>query len=112
MKWGESGRNVIAIHGVGCSTFSIGRWEKITWTVMVYWYRQDADWLAPKNADQPEIHGGLAMCHWTESEEMEEILKGLKVTARCIPLDAEPEEGKCIFTGQPSQGRAVFAKAY
>ena len=43
---------------------------------------------------------------------MDEKLKELKVTIRCIPLDAEDEPGKCIFTGQPSTRRGVFAKAY
>ena len=28
------------------------------------------------------------------------------------PLDSEEEDGKCIFTGEPSRTRAVFAKAY
>jgi prolyl-tRNA synthetase len=56
--------------------------------------------------------GGLAYSHFIESPEMDEKLKTLKVTARCVPLGAEEEEGKCIFTGKPSKRRAVFAKAY
>ncbi|MFA6725586.1 MAG: hypothetical protein WCS13_02610 [Candidatus Cloacimonadaceae bacterium] len=36
----------------------------------------------------------------------------MKVTIRCIPLEAEKEEGKCIYCGQPSSQRAIFAKAY
>jgi prolyl-tRNA synthetase len=68
--------------------------------------------FTPKNADQPEIHGGLAYSHFVESPEMDEKLKELKVTIRCIPLDGEEEPGKCIFTGRPSKRRGVFAKAY
>lgn len=68
--------------------------------------------FTPKNPEKPEIHGGLALCHFVDSPEIEEKLKALKVTVRCIPLDAEEEPGKCIFTGQPSQRRALFAKAY
>ncbi len=68
--------------------------------------------FTPKNAEQPEIHGGLAYSHFVESPEMDEKLKGLKVTVRCVPLDGEDEPGKCIFTGQPSKRRGVFAKAY
>ncbi len=68
--------------------------------------------FTPKNAEQPEIHGGLAYSHFVDSPEMDEKLKTLKVTIRCIPLDAADEPGKCIFTGQPSQCRGVFAKAY
>jgi len=69
-------------------------------------------YFTPKNAEQPEIHGGLAYSHFVESPEMDEKLKELKVTVRCIPLNGEEEPGKCIFTGQPSKRRAVFAKAY
>jgi prolyl-tRNA synthetase len=43
---------------------------------------------------------------------MDEKLKALKATVRCVPLDAEVEPGKCIFTGKPSNKRGVFAKAY
>ena len=70
------------------------------------------DYFTPKNAERPETHGGFAMCHWTEDPAVDEVLKDLKVTIRCIPLDAEEEQGTCIFTGKPSSGRAVFGKAY
>ncbi len=56
--------------------------------------------------------GGLAYCHFVDGPEMEAQLKKLKVTARCVPVDAEEESGKCIFTGQPSNLRGVFARAY
>jgi prolyl-tRNA synthetase len=56
--------------------------------------------------------GGLAYCHFVESPEMDEKLKSLKVTVRCVPMKAEDEPGKCLFTGKPSQRRGVFAKAY
>ena len=73
-------------------------------------------WFTPKNAEQPEIHGGFALCHVRESPEVEKILADLKVTIRCLPLEgalpAATEPGKCIFTGQPSSRRAVLAKAY
>jgi prolyl-tRNA synthetase len=68
--------------------------------------------FTPKNEERPEIHGGLAYSHFVESAEMEEKLKALKLTVRCIPLAGDDEPGKCIFTGQPSKRRGVFAKAY
>jgi len=68
--------------------------------------------FTPKNADNPEIHGGLAYCHFVDSPEIEEKLKELKVTVRCVPLDGEAEPGTCIFTGKPSAKRGVFAKSY
>jgi len=69
-------------------------------------------YFTPKDADKPEIHGGFAMCHFVDEPEIEEILKELKVTVRCIPFEGNEEPGKCIFTGKPSNKRAIFAKAY
>jgi len=68
--------------------------------------------FTPKNEEKPEIHGGLALCHFVDTPEVDEKLKPLKVTVRGIPLEGEDEEGKCLFTGRPSRRRAVFAKAY
>ena len=64
------------------------------------------------------MHGGFALAHWNGSGEVEaKIKEDLKVTIRCIPQPDEPgfEEdvpGKCVFTGEPTSKRAVFAKAY
>jgi prolyl-tRNA synthetase len=62
--------------------------------------------------DETSAAGGFAMCHFVESPVMDEKLKALKVTVRCLPLNGDSEPGKCLFTGQPSQQRGVFAKAY
>jgi prolyl-tRNA synthetase len=69
-------------------------------------------YFTPKNEERPEVHGGLAYSHFVDSAEMDERLKALKVTVRCVPLDAPDEPGKCIFTGQVATKRGVFAKAY
>ncbi len=69
-------------------------------------------YFTPKNAERPEIHGGFAECHFVDSPELDEMLKPLKVTPRCIPLDQEPVAGTCIFTGQKTDCRAIFGKAY
>ena len=72
------------------------------------------EYFTPRDADRPEIHGGFALCNFTEGPEVDQFLKELKVTIRCVPLDSElsQREGTCIVTGRPSQQRAVFAKAY
>ncbi len=33
-------------------------------------------WFTPKNAEQPEIHGGFALCHVSEGPDVEKILGG------------------------------------
>lgn len=70
------------------------------------------DYFTAKNAKKPEIHGGFALCHWHDDPQVDALLKEMKVTIRCIPLDAPAEEGKCVITGKPSQRRVVFAKSY
>jgi prolyl-tRNA synthetase len=70
-------------------------------------------YFTPKNAEKPEIHGGFALAHWCGTAECEAWpTENLKVTIRCIPLDAEEEAGKCIFCGGESNKRVVFAKSY
>ena len=68
--------------------------------------------FTPANPNKPEIHGGFAVCHFVDTPEVEELLKPLKVTARCMPLENNDEPGTCIFTGQPAEKKAIFAKAY
>ncbi len=56
---------------------------------------------------------GFISAHWDGTEETEQKIKELtKASIRCIPFDAEKEEGKCILTGKPSSQRVLFAKAY
>ncbi|BCY28580.1 proline--tRNA ligase [Flavobacterium okayamense] len=63
--------------------------------------------------DLLETKGGFLSAHWDGTPETEEKIKELtKATIRCIPLDQKEEEGKCILTGAPSNGRVLFAKAY
>ncbi|HSH37580.1 MAG TPA: proline--tRNA ligase [Chthoniobacterales bacterium] len=70
------------------------------------------DFFTPKRSEKPEIHGGFALAHWNGSREVEEQIKNdLKVTIRCIPLNA-PEPGTCPFTGEPSAQRVIWAKSY
>jgi prolyl-tRNA synthetase len=71
------------------------------------------DFFTAKNSSKPEIHGGFALAHWNGSREVEEQIKNdLKVTIRVIPLDDSSEAGQCIFTGEPSARRVVWAKSY
>jgi prolyl-tRNA synthetase len=71
------------------------------------------DFFTAKDSAKPEIHGGFAVAHWNGSREVEEQIKNdLKVTIRVIPLDETSEPGRCIFTGEPSARRVVWAKSY
>ncbi len=57
--------------------------------------------------------GGFISAHWDGTPETEQLIKDeSKATIRCIPSDAVEEEGKCIFTGKPSNKRVLFAIAY
>ncbi|MDD5571556.1 MAG: proline--tRNA ligase [Bacteroidales bacterium] len=57
--------------------------------------------------------GGFISAHWDGTSETEEKIKEeTKATIRCIPVNNESEEGKCIYSGKPSSQRVVFARAY
>ena len=50
-------------------------------------------WFTTKSNDKPEIHGGFAYVYCADVPEVEEELKKLKLTARCIPVEGEDEPG-------------------
>ena len=57
--------------------------------------------------------GGFILAHWDGTSETEEKIKEeTKATIRCIPFDGETEEGTDVYSGQPSNKRVVFARAY
>ncbi len=57
--------------------------------------------------------GGFIWAHWDGTPETEEKIKQeTKATIRCIPLKRMEEKGQCIYSGKPSEGRVLFARAY
>ncbi|WP_372949078.1 proline--tRNA ligase [Mariniphaga sp.] len=57
--------------------------------------------------------GGFVSAHWDGTPETEDKIKSeTKATIRCIPLENEVETGKCIYSGEPSKQRVLFALAY
>ncbi|MFK7947796.1 MAG: proline--tRNA ligase [Saprospiraceae bacterium] len=60
-----------------------------------------------------EEKGGFISAHWDGTTETElKIKEATRATLRCIPMDNELEDGKCVFSGKPSTQRVLFAKAY
>jgi len=71
--------------------------------------------FTPERGNEASLHGGFALAHWAGNAEVERGLKErLKVTIRNIPEDIPSalEPGKCLFTGQASSRRVLFAKSY
>ena len=59
------------------------------------------------------VEDGFLECHWCEGEGCEmAVAEATKATIRCVPIEREPEPGKCVYCGKPSPGRVIFAKAY
>ena len=57
--------------------------------------------------------GGFILAHWDGTPETEEKIKEeTKATIRLIPLEAGEESGVCVYSGNPSNRRVVFARAY
>lgn len=60
-----------------------------------------------------DTKAGFVSAHWDGTPETEEKIKELtKATIRCIALDRVEEAGTCVFTGNQSVGRVLFARAY
>jgi len=60
-----------------------------------------------------ESKGGFVSAHWDGTIETENKIKELtKATIRCIPNKGKEELGTCIFTGEKSLRKVLFAKAY
>lgn len=57
--------------------------------------------------------GGFILAHWDGTPETEaKIKEETKATIRLIPLEPEPEPGRCVYSGNPSPYRVLFARAY
>ncbi|MBM3403637.1 MAG: proline--tRNA ligase [Bacteroidetes bacterium] len=57
--------------------------------------------------------GGFLYAHWDGTAETEaKIKEETKATIRVIPLGQPLAEGKCIYSGNPSSQRVIFARAY
>lgn len=79
-------------------------------TVEIHDKKSFYDFFASKG---DEIHGGFALCHWNGDPAIEAKVKDdLNVTIRCIPLHLPHHAGKCIFTGEHSPYKVIFAKSY
>lgn len=86
---------------------------KAKWTVEINDKEEFYRFFTYKNDEEQEISGGFASSHWCGNPSCEEKIKeDLKVTIRCIPFDAKEEEGKCIYCGEKSKRRVIFARAY
>ena len=72
--------------------------------------------------DGQDMTGGFALAHFGGDAAIEtEMREKLKLTVRCIPqagFESAPwagevkQPGACIFTGQPSPQRVIFARSY
>ena len=57
--------------------------------------------------------GGFVLAHWDGEAETElKIKTETKATIRLIPMTDRSGPGKCIYTGNPSEFKVVFAKSY
>ena len=60
-----------------------------------------------------ETKTGFISAHWDGTAETENKIKELtKATIRCIPYDSKMETGQCVYSGNTSKQRVLFAKAY
>jgi prolyl-tRNA synthetase len=76
---------------------------------------RDANIHDPKDYNEltTVLQDGWALSYWCESRECEAKVKDeTKATTRCIPIDQNSSEGKCIVCGQPAKRKVYFARSY
>ena len=57
--------------------------------------------------------GNFVLAHWSGDTAVEKKIKEeTGATIRCIPFDQIKEDGKCVYSGEASTGRVIFARAY
>jgi prolyl-tRNA synthetase len=69
----------------------------------------------PKNYEEFRnvMNNGWALTWWCGSEDCEARVKeDTKATTRCIPIDQQEGEGRCIVCDLPAQQQVYFARAY
>lgn len=60
-----------------------------------------------------EDKGGFIKAHWDGTTETElKIKEETKATIRCIPNEEPESPGKCVYSGETSSRKVLFAKAY
>ena len=64
-----------------------------------------------ENTDET-LNNRFVSCYAKDTVELEALLKSLKASARCIPLENNNQPGNCIFTGEKVDKKTIFAKAY
>jgi prolyl-tRNA synthetase len=56
---------------------------------------------------------GFIRAHWCESGNCEKRIKEQTgATLRCLPLDQDHKEGKCVICGNKAEKIAIFARSY
>ncbi len=59
------------------------------------------------------VQNGWAYSYWCGSKDCEaKVKEDTKATTRCIPMNQQVPQGKCIVCGKPANNKAYFAKAY
>lgn len=62
---------------------------------------------------QEVVQNGWAYSYWCESAECEaKVKEDTKASTRCIPIDQEEGQGKCIVCGEDAMRKVYFARAY
>jgi prolyl-tRNA synthetase len=60
-----------------------------------------------------DAEGGFFRAHWCGSADCERLIKDeTKATIRCIPLEGNREDGKCLRCGGESRRWVYFARSY
>jgi prolyl-tRNA synthetase len=86
------------------NTHSVSTWEEFT----AIFPLREAGQEAPEGEKK-----GFVWANWCGETDAEQKVQDLtKATIRCMPADAPPVDGPCVFTGKVAKQKVLFARAY
>lgn len=78
----------------------------------IFHFTNLADFTAFFANPNEEAAPGFAIAPCADIWAIQDTLKSLKISARCIPLETADQRSTCLFTGKPNAVPVVFAKSY
>jgi len=74
---------------------------------------QMEEYFAPNNA---WIGGagkvGFVIGKWCDDPAVEEKMKEMRISIRCLPIEQSGTQGACLITGKPATTDAIYARSY
>lgn len=111
---GKEGKSFVAQAGIAAAVnAALGEIQKALHDRALEFRKSNTVETSEYEEFKKAVEKGFALSWWCGGGDCEaKIKEETKATMRCIPLDQERGDGKCVYCGQAAHDKAIFAKAY